>query len=259
MILSSRNYIKLFTVFILLFISFFVESKEFNYKFHWLYVPVAKLSINFDESYFEDDKANIFNINFRLSTQGPLKLYRKYSSDGYIRKNNNSSWNYYLSGKDRGQPEEKSITYFIDDAPIINKFVDDANVLPLEVNPDIDKNAIDPFSILMKTIQQLTYEHNCDSTFLIMDGKRRYKAKLKLIGIEYLDMAKEKSFQGNTYHCQLSVFSSEEEIYGEVKGNWPFNGSTRVIEMWFSQDLNFKPVKFQFRAPLGKVIGKLVI
>ena len=75
----------------------------------------------------------------------------------------------------------KSIRYFKYRAPIIKKFIDDAGVLPMNIDPNIDKNAVDPFSVLFRTIEQLKSEQRCQNEYNVMDGKRRYKIIVELI------------------------------------------------------------------------------
>jgi hypothetical protein len=257
----KNNFIRLCVGLNLLLCSLFVESKELDYKFYWLSLPVAKLSINFNEPLYTNNIINRSDIKFQLSTQGPLKLYRNYLSEGSIKDNptNNSSWDYYLFGQDRGQPEKKLITYFSDSAPKIKIFIDDTGFQPITVNSFVDKGAIDPFSVLLKTIQQLNIEQKCNSTYFVMDGKRRYKAKLNFIGKENLNMDKKRSFKGDTHHCQLRVLSNEVANSGVMKNHWPFNGGKKVVDIWFAEGMNFQPVKFQFKAPLGRIIGRLVL
>ena len=152
MITKKNNFLSSYIGLTILFLPLLVESKEFDYEFHWLLAPVARLSINFNESSTLYNKINQYEVKFLLSTEGPLKLYRNYSSQVTIKKNDDMSWDYFLFGQDRGQPEEKQITYLIGKAPIIKKFIDDNGVSPIIVNSIIDKYAMDPFSVLLKTI-----------------------------------------------------------------------------------------------------------
>ena len=65
---------------ILLLFSFSTAGEEFNYNFHWLFVPVAKLSININEVTTTESAINLLDAKFQLSTEGPLKLLRNYQS-----------------------------------------------------------------------------------------------------------------------------------------------------------------------------------
>ena len=96
MIFKNNNFIKLYIGLNILLFSLFVESKEFNYKFHWSYIPVAKLSVKFNES-LSQYNANLYDVEFQIFTQGPLKLFRDYSSEGSLKSNSSESWDYVNS------------------------------------------------------------------------------------------------------------------------------------------------------------------
>ena len=87
-----------------------------------------------------NNQINLSDVEFHLSTQGPLELYRSYSSKISIKKKDDLSWDYFLKGQDRGQPEEKLITYFIDKSPIVTKFIDDVGVSSIPVDPNESVN-----------------------------------------------------------------------------------------------------------------------
>ena len=72
--------IKYYFGLVLLLFSFSSPGEEYKYNFHWWLVPVAKLSINFNEFFDTDNERNHLEIKFQLSTQGPLKLIRNYQS-----------------------------------------------------------------------------------------------------------------------------------------------------------------------------------
>ena len=240
----------------LIFLSFslFVKAEEIKYQLHWLSIPVAKLSLIYNRSLVSDDK-----VEFMLSTQGPLKLYRNYLSRGYINKKNEKSWDYYLTGIDRGQPEEKLISYSYDHEPEIKKFTDDTGVEPISIDSILDNGSIDPFSILIRTTQQLISNQECNKIFSVMDGKRRYQVKLSLIGKEFLRSKLLSSYEGEAYHCQMVVLDTRDKTINLERKKWPFNGSKKVIDMWFSENLNFQVVKFQVISPLGRITGRVVV
>ena len=239
---------------ILSLFSFFVESKEFDYKFHWFAISVAKLSINFNESLFTKNKINHSDVKFQLSTLGPLKLYRNYTSQGSVKKNSNTSWDYYLSGQDRGQPEEKLITYFSDKAPEIKKFIDDSGVSSIAVDFELDKDAIDPFSVLFKTIEQLTLHQQCKNEYSVMDGKRRYKVKVELLEKKVNSSEVKIGHDDTVYNCKYTLSRVEEEYK-----KWPFNKKDRSMNVWFSSNLNYKPIRFQIKTPIGRIAGRYII
>ena len=235
-------------------LSLFAFGGDIDYQFHWLSLPVAKLSINYNGLLYLDDQ-----VKFKLLTQGPLKLYRNYYTSGYVKKYNENNWDYYLSGEDRGQPEEKLISYFSGGLPIIRKFIDDSGVSPIKIDSQLDKGALDPLTVLLRAIKKLSIKKNCSDTYIIFDGKRRYNVALSLIGKENLKQEKRYTYHGSSYHCRLTMF---EGNFGAIKKSrkiWPFNGGHKSLDIWFSEDLDFIPVKFQIKAPLGILVGRLLV
>lgn len=227
-----------------------LESKEFSYRFQWLSLPVASLSIEFDDLSHPNNDSKSHIIDFRLSTQGPLRLYREYSSQGYVKYYDDISWDFYLSGNDRGQPEEKHITYFYNMAPKIRKFIDDFGVSPITVDPELDKNAIDPFSVLFRTIDKLLSEQNCNNDYSVMDGKRRYRISVNLIQ----KIANKINNSDILFHCKFTFIELKEEYK-----KWPFNTKERYLDVWFSSNLNYKPVRFYSKTPIGSVVGHYIV
>ena len=250
MIFKNNNFIKLYIGLNIILFSLFVESKEFNYKFHWSYIPVAKLSVKFNES-LSQYNANLYDVEFQIFTQGPLKLFRDYSSEGSLKSNSSESWDYNLYGHDRGELEEKSIRYFHYKPPVIKKFIDDAGVLPINIDPNMDKNAVDPFSVLFRTIEQLKSEQRCQNEYDVMDGKRRYKIIVELINeIKDVENYNNKNI---IFYCKFTFSELQEE-----KNKWPFNRKDRYLDIWFSSDLNYKPVRFFSKTPIGSIVGKYI-
>ena len=250
MVFKNKNLSRLCVGLIIFLLSFFVYSKEFNYQFHWSYIPVAKLSVKFNES-SSHYNANLYDIEFNIFTQGPLKLFRDYSSEVSLKSNSSESWDYNLYGQDRGELEEKSIRYFNNKAPIIKKFIDDAGVLPINIDPNMDKNVVDPFSVLFRTIEQLKSEQRCQNEYDVMDGKRRYKIIVELINeIKDVENYNNKNI---IFYCKFTFSELQEE-----KNKWPFNRKDRYLDIWFSSDLNYKPVRFFSKTPIGSIVGKYI-
>ena len=285
MIFKNNNFIRLFIGLNILLFSFFVEGKEFDYKFHWLYVPVAKLSINFNEFFDTDNERNHPEIKFQLSTKGPLKLIRNYQSTITKKFNKKGEWDYHLIGIDRGKPEEKLISYSSTSYPIVHTFIDDEGAEPLKIHELKDLWLIDPVSVLLKTIQRLNESKACSNEFFVFDGKRKYKVTVEHVDNENLSADRFSTFSGSAVHCQLKLISGTlfkknksaylEEVGGPTSGltigptegtkyrafhnnQWPFNGEERVIDIWFSSEKKYIPVKFAITTPLGGIIGRVV-
>ena len=271
---------------ILLLFSFSTAGEEFNYNFHWLFVPVAKLSININEVTTTESAINLLDAKFQLSTEGPLKLLRNYQSTIRKRFSQKNEWDYHLIGIDRGEREEKLISYSSTSYPIVHTFIDDEGAEPLKTVELKDFGLIDPVSVLLNTIQQLNESKACSNEFLVFDGKRRYKVTVKHVGNEYLSADRSQAYSGPAVHCQMKLFGDKlfeknkntflEEARDPTTGlpigptvdakyrifqnkQWPFNGEERVIDMWFSGKKKYMPVKFAIKTPIGRVIGRQLV
>lgn len=241
---------------LLVFFSFSLAGEELRYQFQWLSIPVAELFVNNNTT--DNNLHNSLDVKFKISTKGPLKIFRNYFTDGYIKKNTHDSWDYYLSGKDRGQSEEKLITYFRYKAPNIKIFIDDRGVSPVKIDPYSDRGAVDPFTILVKIIQQLKISQDCNDSFFLIDGKRRYQANVVLVEEELNALEDDSNYSGLIYHCKLTILGNKFMTDESRRNIWPFDGSDKIIDMWFAEELDYSAVKFQFKSPLGKIIGKLI-
>jgi hypothetical protein len=249
-----NTYYRCFVLFLMI-LSKYAHSDTFHYRFHWLRVPVADLSIEYHADSLIRNITNANKIKFKINTIGPLKIFRNYHTEGYIDKNRNEgTWDYYITGVDRGQPEEKLITYSQSSEPIIKIFVDDEGEEALNVDPQIDRSAIDPFMVLISTINELTESEDCTNKYHVMDGKRRYLVKSVLIN------NKTNSIDtSHILHCKIIVLNEQKNPSKERKKIWPFDGKDKVVNLWFDSELDYMPVKIESATPLGFISGKLLI
>ena len=85
-----------------------------------------------------------------------------------------------------------------------------------------------------------------------MDGKRRYKIIVELIN-DIEDFEKDSIDTDIIYYCKFTFSELREE-----KNKWPFNRKDRYLDVWFSSDLNYKPVRFFSKTPIGGIVGKYI-
>lgn len=241
-------------IFILILFVFRVDAnaEDFKYKFFWLKVPVADLTINLEEN--DNSYAR-----FRLATRGPLKIFRNYESSGELILLTDRKWKYQITGSDRGQFEEKLLIFDELSYPVIINFIDDKGVSPISANPLKDSGSVDPFTSLLRIIDKISVDGTCNRRTRVFDGKRRYLVDSYFIKTEFI---KNKFFQGNTKKCKLKIiedsFQSKKEsvnILNEYQ--WPFNGEVKYLDIWFNDLNNFMPVKFAAKTPIGNIEGYL--
>ena len=226
-------------------------SDELKYRFYWLTLPVAELTISYEDSLVDE-----IMTEFSLRSRGPLSVYRHYQSNGYVRKINEEIWYFYLNGSDRNTFEEKKIIYSRNDLPVVEIFSDDSGVKPLESTRD-DIGAIDSFSLLIQLIKSLQYENTCEKQYYVYDGKRRYKVKSRFIKKEFMTSNYDNLHSGEVFLCNLEIEQNIVNPTISKKRLWPFNDKKREVRIWFAESLDFNPIKFQFRSPIGNITGEL--
>ncbi len=225
-----------------------ITANEYVYEFSWLGIPTSKLIINIED---KDNNASE-NSSFSISTIGPLKLYRNYTSSGLI-KLNKEGWSLYIEGLDRGQREEKHIQYSLGSHPIVKVFVDDKGVTAIEADPILDKNSVDAFTVFLKTVKSLRDHRDCSNRFNVFDGKRRYVVNINTENIN----ENNGSF---TIKCSFGMNRLKTinmESHGTNSENWPFKQDNQFIIINFSEKSNFLPEYFVIMTPIGKIRGQL--
>lgn len=247
---------KKFLILVLIIFPNFTFGDQLNYDFQWLSLPVAELVIDFQQI---DDHKIKKTVEYTLKTVGPLKLYRNYKSSGYIKSIDDNSWVYHITGKDRGQPEEKLIIFANKSVPYIEKFIDDRGVDPVKIEQPNDIGAVDPVTTLIATINKLRETGDCDASYFVVDGKRKYRAI-------YSEMIKQNNARGeiissikdyNIKRCRINITGAMIELnYGDKK-KWPFNSKDNFLTIWFDKKLNYLPIKFSFNTPIGAITGNL--
>jgi hypothetical protein len=255
---------KFFLLLLLSLLSVDCETEEFNYRFNWLNFQVSHFSLNIDSDYLDNEKKPNNFFEYSIRTMGPLKVYRDYSSSGKISFNNNLSWEYFVSGTDRGLPEEKHITFSYSKPPIINKFLDDKGQEPIIVESIEGDVLIDPFSILLLTIKKIKSSSDCSNTLTVYDGKRIYSIEISRVRDEFIGGTSEKTYKGKSIMCQFKI---KNHIDNKNTGNinkrnwkvWPFKDNQKLINIWFGESINFAPVKFEITSPIGKIKGSLIL
>lgn len=235
-----------YTSLCIILISSVTVGDNLNYNFTWFNIPVADFVLTDNLISSNSEK-----VKFQIFTKGPLKLYRNYSSSGYIKQAGKHNWEYYLKGIDRGKPEEKHILYFSKDYPIVVKFIDDDGYPEIEIDKINDIGSIDPFTILLRAMENLAINQDCTSIHSVMDGKRRYEINVELISQEELS-EKEK-----IYHCRFYLSEMNHQKTTTKKHRWPFNKGLNYIDIWFSNYRKLTPSKFNIQTPIGKIVGNI--
>ena len=237
----------------LIFFSKDIYTESYKYEFNWMRIPVSEFEIGNKIISTKEDRVN--QISFKTKSLGPLKLIRNYQSEVTITYTNDG-WLYKLNGNDRGKPEKKDIQYYYDGVPVIATFIDDNDVSPITPNINYDEYAIDPFTLIIRTIELLKNNNTCKSVYKVFDGKRRYRVDVDLIMENPL-----KDNIHNIFKCRYRILSANQlENAGHLspQNRWPFNNEGRSMNIWYSRNYNYHPIRFQLDTPIGRIEGRMI-
>jgi hypothetical protein len=240
--------------FILFFLSVTATAENFHYRFQYSFIDIAEINISRKEILNMDE--HIIS-EIKIKTKGPLKVFRNYQSLIKVIEYD-SKREYLLNGIDRGKEEYKKIIYPANSIPNVIKFIDDGEQIPIPTIEPRDINAIDPISVLLKTIARLNVINSCDNQYNVYDGKRRYRASVEYIGDVIIKDQKKWAKSGHSIHCRviLDNFNNNSNEEGSYK-QWPFEKKERILDIWFSSEDEFIPLKFNVKSPIGKITGWL--
>ena len=241
-------------IILLIFLTGGVYPDSYKYEFSWMRIPVSEFEIENKIIPITKDRANQFS--FKTKSLGPLRLMRNYQSEVTITYTNDG-WLYNLNGNDRGMPEKKDIQYYYNGIPVIANFIDDNDVSPITPHINYDKDAIDPFTLIIRTIDLLKNNNTCKSMYKVFDGKRRYRVDVDLI----MDKISFEKDIHNIFKCRYTILSAnhmENAEHLSPKNRWPFNDEGRSMNIWYSRNHNYHPIRFQLNTPIGRIEGRMI-
>tara|TARA_B110000008_G_C16977082_1_gene566316 strand:- start:1461 stop:2264 length:804 start_codon:yes stop_codon:yes gene_type:complete len=238
-----------------------VLSEVFHYKMHWGFFPLAEVVIKINEA------NSPIRAEFNAKSTGPSHFLRSYTAKASITKLTDESYIYDMNGLDNNKIERRLIEYSSNAVPIIYDFIDDKGAPSLKIN-DIDKGAVDPFSVMLNIMIEIKNSKSCNGFYSVFDGKRRYKVKAEFIGYINLTSDRKWTVGGETVHCRINLIKENKDnidigvknkLNQDGKNEWPLEyRNMRTIDTWFALNKNYQPIKFVMKATLGKVKGRLV-
>ena len=237
--------------------SFAFEAKEdyfFEVQFGNIIVGKAEVSV------INDEKKII--VKAKTKTSGFLNTFYEYQGELIsVSLENNKMWKPYkfttesfFNNKNRYSDLtwglDKSVSYELDP------------LLDLKEVHGIDKlsltNVMDPLTSIINVIENIKNKKNCDQSFKIFDGRRRYDLKIKSLGEAILKNDRPKSFSGDVIICGLRMFplgghrlkskwKPEEDKFSDFK---VFFGTTSYGSLF--------PVRINLERWFGTVVIRLI-
>ena len=129
-----------------------------------------------------------------------------------------------------------------------------------KVFPILDKlkqNVIDPYSAVMRQLEYIGTYGKCAGSYAIYDGLRRFEVQFDTVGDIDLVADRPYGFDGQTLHCQITVFPKGGH---RIESSWHKKpDKDRQFSVYFgrfSLDLVL-PVRVEIEAPIGVGVARL--
>ena len=130
-----------------------------------------------------------------------------------------------------------------------------------EVYPLSDQmriGVIDPYSAVLRLIDQIEADGNCTASYEIYDGRRRSRMSFETIGAVELTKARQNEYEGRALACNVQF----NPIGGHrIESKWREDGKpdNDRIKMFFGRPSQGQlvPVRIEVNSWLGKIIGRL--
>ena len=168
--------------------------------------------------------------------------------------------------------------------PAVIDFSDRTHPSPLKIDPTLDRDRIDPLSVLQNLRHQLDREQSCNAVYRVYDGKRRYTVLTqehitdKAIRVEKIGAA-EQAMQATlprVIQCQVTLRTQTNhqagapplERRGSLKndaddraeqpaGFWPFKKQEQTMTIEFKRHPSgYRFSSFDINSPVGTIKGR---
>lgn len=209
-LIEISKFIKFNNLFIKFLVIFFVfnVNKAFGYKENYYYeVQFGNFVVGKSHVFIQADSSHII-LNSKSKTAGFLDALYKYEGDLYASsvRGNNQWFPKIFSASGIFNNKERSSKLDFENNLVKYKnypVLDFKKVHPLNQSTLI--GVIDPITAFINIIEKINAHQQCDETFKIFDGRRRYDLKIKSLGITLLENDRPKSFNGKVIVCGLKV------------------------------------------------------
>ena len=209
-LIEISKFIKFNNLFIKFLVIFFVfnVNKAFGYKENYYYeVQFGNFVVGKSHVFIQADSSHII-LNSKSKTAGFLDALYKYEGDLYASsvRGNNQWFPKIFSASGIFNNKERSSKLDFENNLVKYKnypVLDLKKVHPINQSTLI--GVIDPITAFINIIEKINAYQQCDETFKIFDGRRRYDLKIKSLGITLLENDRPKSFNGKVIVCGLKV------------------------------------------------------
>ena len=262
-LIEISKFIKFNNLFIKFLVIFFVfnVNKAFGYKENYYYeVQFGNFVVGKSHVFIQADSSHII-LNSKSKTAGFLDALYKYEGDLYASsvRGNNQWFPKIFSASGIFNNKERSSKLDFENNLVKYKnypVLDLKKVHPINQSTLI--GVIDPITAFINIIEKINAYQQCDETFKIFDGRRRYDLKIKSLGITFLENDRPKSFNGKVIVCGLKV----KPLGGHrLKTKWrPNEDKFTDFKIFFGETSLGRtlPVRMELERWFGTIIIRLI-
>ena len=250
----------LFIKFLIIFV-LFTSHNAFGYKEDFYYeVQYGNFVVGKSQVFIEADSSHVI-LNSKSKSAGFLDVLYKYEGALYAssgrRKKQWFPKTFSASGTLNNKKRSSKIDFDNNLVKYVNNpFLDLKKVHPINQSTLI--GVIDPITAFINIIEKINAYQQCDETFKIFDGRRRYDLKIKSLGITLLKNDRPKSFKGKVVVCGLKV----KPLGGHrLKTKWrPNEDKFTEFKIFFGETSLGRtlPVRMELERWFGTIIIRLI-
>lgn len=225
-----------------------------SYYFGGFNVLESVTDFNANKSYYK--------ISTESSTKGALNLVFDWKgivkSEGVIKKSRLIPSNYKSLGRWGKEIWISDLTYNKNGqiaSTKVSPLPDVEEIIPLPLNPGI--GTIDPLSFISQFVINMTVNTSCKEEVVIFDGRRRYKLKIKEMGVENLSKTPYNIFKGKAVACKLEYIPLGGQRRRTFEPENPRNEGVIYLARP-SPVAPVIPVSFSLQTSFGTLVGHLV-
>ena len=204
-------------------------------------------------------------------TRGMVHWFKNYAATFRSEARPNGVKSYRVTAVDADVPEVRHIEFPLaaGSTPFVIDFSDRTHPLPLKIDPTLDRDRIDPLSVLQNLLHQLDRAQTCDAVYRVYDGKRRdtvltqERSTAPTRRDQNIDAAERAMPETvpRLIQCQVTLQTQTQHQAGEraaqPAGFWPFKKQEQTMTIEFKRHpKGYRFSSFDINSPLGTIKGR---
>jgi len=232
------------------------QSLRLKYEAHWGDIPLGDVAVTLR------DAADGYAIQGSAVARGPMTLLFDWSgsaeTEGRRRQGKRLPISFASTGRGDDGERLTKVDWQGAGLPLTTAMPppDPEEVTP--VLPASIAGTVDPFTVLLKTLDGLAATGRCEGTARIYDGRRRYDIVIEHLGNGQLEADRPGAYAGPAVRCRLYA----KKIGGFYRESTEWSSDEDEVERiaWIARLGNglWVPVRAEVSAPLGNVVMRMI-